>query len=188
MKKNKISCPVWVRRLITIPFRKLVQNPDKILELHIKPGMKVLEVGPSLGFFSIPMAKRVGAQGKIYCVDIQASYLEELEKRAQKAGVEKQIETRLNSPISLQIHDLNEKLDFAFLFSVVHEVQNQLNLFIELSLSLKPGSKVLFCEPQSLVSKVIFEESLRIAKRCSLKLVKTLKIKGSHAALLIKDE
>jgi len=51
--------------------RRLFQDPETILSPYIKSGMKVLEVGPGMGFFSLPMARLIGETGRIYCVDLQ---------------------------------------------------------------------------------------------------------------------
>jgi predicted O-methyltransferase YrrM len=70
-----------------IPLRKLQHNPVKILAPYIKPGMKAMDFGPAMGYFSIPLAKLTGTKGKVYCVDIQEKMLEKLKQRAVKYGV-----------------------------------------------------------------------------------------------------
>ena len=75
-------CPVWVGYLLASPLRKIFQNPDKILSAYVKEGMKVLDIGCAMGFFSLPMARMVGSGGKVICVDIQPNMLSSLKKRA----------------------------------------------------------------------------------------------------------
>ncbi|MEA1968069.1 MAG: hypothetical protein U9N77_07605 [Thermodesulfobacteriota bacterium] len=62
---------IWVGHLLASPIRKLLQNPEKILSPHIKPGMTVLDIGCAMVFFSLPMAWMTGPDGKVVCMDIQ---------------------------------------------------------------------------------------------------------------------
>jgi 2-polyprenyl-3-methyl-5-hydroxy-6-metoxy-1,4-benzoquinol methylase len=53
-------CPFWVGYLLLSPVRKLITNPDRILRPYVKPGMRVLDAGTAMGFFSLPLARAVG--------------------------------------------------------------------------------------------------------------------------------
>ena len=64
-------CPLWVGYLLASPIRKLLQNPKKILSPYIEEDMKVLDIGCAMGFFSIPLARLIGSNGKVICVDMQ---------------------------------------------------------------------------------------------------------------------
>jgi ubiquinone/menaquinone biosynthesis C-methylase UbiE len=164
MKNNKTHvCPWWLGYTFLIPIRKYQHDPEKILAPHIKEGMSVMDYGSAMGYFSIPMAKYVGKNGKVYCVDIQYKMLEKLEKRAIIYGVKDTIKTLLvgkeyNPP------ELKEKIDFALLFAVVHEVPDKVKLFQELFQVLKPNGKILFAEPKGHVKQRDFDKSLGIAR------------------------
>jgi len=62
--------PMWFGYLHLNPLRKLLQNPDKILGPYVNEAMIVADIGCAMGFFSLPLAKMVGANGKVICVDI----------------------------------------------------------------------------------------------------------------------
>ena len=80
-------CPWWsVPFTIDPPFRRLVHDPQKIVGPYVKPGMTVMDVGCGVGWFSIPMARMVGDQGKVIAVDLQPQMLDMLRRRAEKAG------------------------------------------------------------------------------------------------------
>jgi ubiquinone/menaquinone biosynthesis C-methylase UbiE len=170
------------------PIRKLFQNPDKILKPFIQPGMRVLEPGSAMGFFTLPAATLAGPQGKIICVDIQTGMLDRLKKRAHKAGLTARIETRLNSSESLEINDLKEKVDFAFAIAMVHEVPGQENFFKELAGALKPGAKFLFAEPRGHVTKQAFQQSLFYAQKHGLELLEQGQAYGGWNAILKKPD
>ncbi len=85
-------CPVWMGYFLANPLRKLYQNPKKILRPYIKEGMKIIDIGSAMGFFSIPAAKFAGNKGKVICIDLQEEMLGRLKTRAVKAKVFDRIE------------------------------------------------------------------------------------------------
>ncbi len=179
-------CPVWVGFLLANPLRRLLTRPESLLAPYVKPGMTVVEVGPAMGFFSIPMAQLIGPSGRLVTVDVQEGMLKRLRKRATKAGVADRIDVRLCPPDSLGIGDLSGTADFGFLFAVAHEVPNQGNLFTEVAAALKPGATLLFAEPAGHVKDEEFAASLALAKQAGMSVADRPHIKGSVAALLRK--
>jgi ubiquinone/menaquinone biosynthesis C-methylase UbiE len=181
------TCPVWVGRLMISPLRKLMQHPEKILSNYIQPGMNILEIGPAMGFFSLPMAKMLDNKGQVYCVDIQVEMLDKLKKRAEHASLGERISTIVSTPDNLMVNNLYEKIDFCLLFAVVHEVPGKIMLFDEVYKTLKPGGEVLFSEPKGHVSPAEWMQSLSIAESSGLKKIRNIKISGSHGILLKKE-
>src|SRR5512139_1307428 len=96
-------CPVWVGYLLANPVRALVQDPKKILGPHIAPGMRVLDIGCAMGFFSLPLARLVGPGGGVVCVDLQQTMLDSLARRARRANLLDRIEIRRCDADSLRI-------------------------------------------------------------------------------------
>jgi len=139
--------------LLLNPLRKLIENPKTMLGPYIEEGMTVLEPGPGMGYFTIPMARMVGETGRIVAVDMSEAMLKGLSKRATRARLADRIEFRHNShPATLGLDDLMGKVDFATAIHVVHEVPDQTLFFRELLMALKPGGKVLMVEPRGPVS------------------------------------
>ncbi|HEX2982581.1 MAG TPA: class I SAM-dependent methyltransferase, partial [Ignavibacteriales bacterium] len=138
----------------------------------------------AMGFFSLPMARLVGPQGRVYCADIQQKMLDKLTKRAEKAGL-KNIEPRLIYDGS-SLDNLTGQMDFCLLFAVVHEVTDRDELFALISLVLKPNGKVLFAEPAGHVSEKNFNDSIKAAARHGLKVSAAQDIAKSRAVLLKK--
>jgi ubiquinone/menaquinone biosynthesis C-methylase UbiE len=157
-------CPVWIGYLLALPVRRLVQKPERILSPYIKSGMTVLDIGPGMGFFSLPMARMVGQTGKVVCVDLQAGMLERLKKRAAKAGLADRLETRLCKEDSLCIDDLAAKIDFALAFAMVHEMTHPDELFLQLQKVLKPGGSCLVAEPTGHVTADAFRQTIAMAQ------------------------
>jgi 2-polyprenyl-3-methyl-5-hydroxy-6-metoxy-1,4-benzoquinol methylase len=167
MEKQHV-CPWWLGYTFIIPFRKYQHDPRKICGPHIKPGMTVMDYGCAMGYFSIPLAQMTGAQGKVYCVDIQEKMLAKLQKRAVKYGVSSIIET-LQVGKNYNTSNFKETLDFVLLFMVVHEVPDKAGLFNDMFAMLKPGGKILFFEPKGHVKRDDFEHSLQLAKTAGFK-------------------
>ena len=177
-------CPVWVGYLLANPVRAVFQNPEKILAPHVAPGMRVLDVGCAMGFFSLPLARLVGPGGRVICVDLQQTMLDSLERRARRAGLLDRIEIRRCDADSLRIPDLHEQIHFALLFAVAHEVVNPARLFTEVRGALRPGGRIVFAEPKGHIPRNAFDESVNVAERSGLRKIDGLRIPWSHAALL----
>jgi len=74
---------------------KLFQNPERYSDAYVKPGWTVLDVGPGMGYFTIPLAKLVGVTGKVIAADLQQQMLDGIQHRAIKAGVQERIQLHL---------------------------------------------------------------------------------------------
>ena len=122
-------CPAWLGYLLASPLRKLFQNPEKILGPYVKAGMMVLDMGCAMGFFSLPLARMVGKEGIVVCVDIQEKMIRSLRKKALKARVADRIITRVCDQNSLGLNEFDNKIDFILAFAVVHEVPDVLGFF-----------------------------------------------------------
>jgi 2-polyprenyl-3-methyl-5-hydroxy-6-metoxy-1,4-benzoquinol methylase len=184
MEKQHI-CPWWLGYTLILPIRKYQHDPQKILQPHIQPEMKVMDYGSAMGYFSIPLAKMVGEKGVVFCVDIQQKMLEKLEKRAVKYHVSDVVKPLL---VGKNYHpdDLQGKLDFALLFAVVHEVPDQKTLFMDVYSMLKPGGKIIFAEPKGHVKTEDFEQSLQIARNSGFTILEEKPMKKGLNALLMK--
>ncbi len=179
-------CPVWVGYFLASPIRKLFQNPQKILSQYVENGMKVLDVGCAMGFFSLPLAQMVGSKGKVICIDVQEKMIRSLEKRAQKAGLSNRIETRTCHHDSLGLHDLKEEFDFVFASAVVHEVPDASKFFSEIYETMKPNGKFLVIEPNVHVSEKHFERTVSVAEQKGFKIIESPRAGRSHVVLLGK--
>jgi ubiquinone/menaquinone biosynthesis C-methylase UbiE len=184
----KRVCPVWVGYLLASPVRKLFQNPERILGSYVEEGMKVVDIGCAMGFFSLPLARMVGSNGKVICVDVQEKMIRSLEKRARKAGLSSRVETRTCHPDSLCVDDLKEQIDFALASAVVHEVPDASRFFSEAYKVMKPTGRLLIVEPKGHVSKNAFDRTVSVAEQSGFRVKKNPQIPRSRSILLGKKE
>lgn len=185
MEKNHV-CPYWLGYFLINPIRKLMHNPKRILGTYIRPGMTVIDYGSAMGYFSIPLAKMVGKQGKVFCFDIQDKMLEKLISRARKARVEEIVVPRLITANGNSNQMANHTADFTLLFAVTHEVDDKVQLFSFLSRKMKINALLLFAEPRGHVNAVSFKQSVLLAEKEGFRKVRDLEISKSHAILLEK--
>jgi FkbM family methyltransferase len=182
--RNKHVCPWYCCFTFDNIFRKGFQNPYKILSGYLKAGDTVLDVGPGQGFFSIPMAKMVGENGRVIAIDIQKKMLDILEHRAQKENVADRILFKL---VSVTNYGINSEVDFALAFWMVHEVPDKKALLQSIYDSMKHGKQFLVAEPYLHVTNRMMEETVKTAQGVGFTLINRPKIFFSRAALLRKD-
>jgi len=179
-------CPWYIGYFLINPLRRFLQDPDEILAPYVKPGMRVLEVGPGMGYFSLPIARLAGETGRVYCVDMEERMLSRLKKRSARAGLSGRIEPRLCSRASLGLEGLDGTMDFALAFAVVHEVPDQMNLFAEIHRALRPGGLLLVSEPTGHVSGQEFAQTLLKARAAGFSARSSPAITRSLSAVLEK--
>ncbi len=178
--------PWWGGYFMLFPGRSLLQNPRKILSPYISEGMTVLEPGSAMGYFTLEMARLAGPTGRVVAVDIQARELAILARRAQRAGLAGRVETRTASPTSLHLEGLESKVDFAFVFAMAHEVDDEEGFFREIFRSLKPGGRMLVSEPVRHVPIKDFEATVAVAEEVGFAALSQPKIWASRSVVFLK--
>ncbi len=180
-------CPWWAGYLLASPVRKwMLGNPENMLAPFVRKGMTVLEPGPGMGFFTLPLARMVGPEGRVVAVDIQAKMLEGLRRRARGAGLHERIDARLAEPDRMGLGDLTGAVDLVLAFAVVHEVPSSEAFFRDVAATLKPGASLFLAEPAGHVRLEIFQQELAEARAAGLKAVSRPTIRRCLAAVLRK--
>ncbi|MFH1050993.1 MAG: class I SAM-dependent methyltransferase [bacterium] len=180
-ENNNHFCPVEHAGILDQWWRKLLQNPHKILKNYIKDGMSVLDIGCGPGFFTIPAANLVGKKGKVVAADFQEGMLEIVKKKIQGTEFESKI---ILHKCESNSTGLKEKFDFILAFYVVHETPNPENFLKEMSSLLKSGGKLLIVEPSFHVKMKEFLSTISLAEKAGLTVVLQPKMFFSRAVLL----
>jgi ubiquinone/menaquinone biosynthesis C-methylase UbiE len=165
----------WLDR----PEREEEEKPSKMLELlACKPGTSVADIGAGSGYHALRLAKQVGAQGKVYAVDIQPEMLALIRQRAKKQKLDNVLPTMgtVSDP------KLPEgQIDTVLLVDVYHEFSHPYEMMEGIVKALKPGGRVAFVEfrfeddqvPIKLVHKMSAKQVLKEMEAFPLKHVKT---------------
>ena len=178
-------CPRWLCFTFDNVFRKLIHNPYKILYPYIKKGNTVLDIGPGIGYFTIPMAKMVGDKGRVIAVDIQREMLSAIRKRAKRAGMLSRVSLQLASSDSLGV---KVRTDFILAFWMVHEIPDKKRFFSQTYSILKKSGRFLLAEPKMHVSKKEFEQIINYARKTGFSMEKSTDIFLSRSVLFFKKE
>ena len=179
--RGRHTCPWWLCFTFDNLLRRLLQNPDEILRPYVAEGITVLDIGPGMGYFSIPLARMVGPRGRVIAVDIQPEMLSALRKRARRASVEERIATHLCQADSI---GLDVKADFALAFWMLHEVPDPSRFFKEMRSVLKASGKLLVSEPVIHVTAKTYAENIEMARSSGFRVTAVPKIFLSRSALL----
>lgn len=169
-------------------FRRLFQNPGKIVGDYIKEGDTVIDLGCGPGYFTLDMARMAGPSGKIHAVDLQP---EMLEKAARKAEREKLQNRIIFHPCAQDKIGLSEtiKADFILAYYMVHETPDHLKFLTEVKNHLKDNGKFLLVEPKFHVTKKHFARIKDICETIGYRILGSPLKKGGHSLLLsLKEE
>jgi len=179
-------CPWWIGYLLASPLRRLSQKPEKVLSPYIKPCETVIDIGCAMGFFSLPLARMVGPDGRVVCVDVQPRMINSLRRRAKRAGLIERMDLRVCPKDSLGVDDLAGKIDFALAFAVAHEVPDVPDLMTQIHNLLNPQGSCLLAEPSGHVNVDEFAKTVAITEKAGLRVIDRPEIKRSHSVLLVK--
>ena len=172
-------CPPSVVKWLNSPFRKLIQNPFKIMKDYVSPGDTVVDLGCGGGYFAVALAKMVGESGKVIAVDLQQEMLNITRDFALKKGILDRITLHLcsNDDIGLA----KDTADFALSFYVLHEVPDKEKFLRQVVDILKPEAHFMLIEPKHHVKD--FQHEIELALNAGLKQVKPVKLLGSKGVL-----
>jgi ubiquinone/menaquinone biosynthesis C-methylase UbiE len=135
--KRSRACPYsWRWMLDNLPRRVVHPLRSTVDGFHIDKGQTVLELGPGCGYFSVEVARRVGPEGRVVCVDIQPEMIEALRRRLLRKGVANALPV-VGDALGLPLAD--RSVDCAFLVTVLGEVPDRAKALVELRRVLRAG-------------------------------------------------
>ncbi len=88
-RRKSLPCPSWLYRMVEMenPLAKNSQAKTILAGLGVAEGMTVLDAGCGPGRVTLPLAKAVGADGKVIAVDLQKGMLDVVQRKAQQEGL-----------------------------------------------------------------------------------------------------
>lgn len=145
---------------------------DKIIDkMAIGERQRVAELGcGNFGFFTFPIAKRVGKSGVVFAVDIIKGYLEEIKNRAKEQNLSQINTVWANLEIFKGTKIESNSLDAAFLVNVLHQSDKRVDVIRETYRLLRTGGRLIVIEWSAIDSPLgpsperrIKSESLKLA-------------------------
>jgi ubiquinone/menaquinone biosynthesis C-methylase UbiE len=129
----------WVK-VFDDPERDAWQKPDDVLRaVGVRAGMTVADLGAGTGYFSVHLAKAVGANGRVLAIDVEPKLVDYMKDRAAKAGLAqmKAVLTAVDDP------GLPAKgVDLVLIVDTWHHLDDRLHYLTKLAAGLKPGGRV----------------------------------------------
>ena len=126
------------------PARRIIQRPEQaIAEFGIRPGDRVLELGPGPGYFTPHAARAVSPSGCIVAADLQPAMLGELRRNLAPDALS---HVRMLASDATRLPFRDASFDAAFLIAVLGEVPLPALALDELRRVLRPAGVVSFYE------------------------------------------
>lgn len=107
--------------------------------LKIKEGKSVADIGAGSGWFTVRAAKRVGASGQVFAVEINQEFVDHINRRAQAEGF-KNIRAILGKADDPTLPP--NSVDAVMILKTYHEIAEPIALIKKLRTALKKGGLV----------------------------------------------
>lgn len=109
----------------------------------IKPGMVVADIGAGTGLFTRLFAKEVGPKGKVFAVDIAASFIEHIEKTCKEAEI-KNVVGVLCTADNVKLPP--KSVDLVFICDTYHHFEFPFRTMESIHQALRPGGQVVLID------------------------------------------
>jgi ubiquinone/menaquinone biosynthesis C-methylase UbiE len=136
--KNIYSAHAW-------DARDKWQRADELIKfLKISEGSQVADIGCNEGYLTFKLAKVVEDQGKVHAVDVDQSKLDKLKRYVDERKVKNVVVIKgdYDDPKLPE-----NRLDAVIILDSYHEMDDHDEILQHIKVSLKPGGRLLLCEP-----------------------------------------
>ncbi len=147
--------------------RRLLNSPERLLKDHVKPGMRVMDLGCGPGFYTLSLAAMVREEGHVIAADLQQGMLERLAKKIESTSLEPQVLLHQTTTDRIGV---GANLDVVLAIHVLHEVTDSDVTLGELFERLREGGMILLVEPKVRVSRREWMTTVRGAVRAGFEL------------------
>jgi ubiquinone/menaquinone biosynthesis C-methylase UbiE len=128
-------------------YRQVLENPDRLAALQVnrvvealalRPGMRVGDLGAGTGVFTLPMAKVVGNEGRVYAIDVDSGLLAIVAEKARANGLAN-VQTVVAGATDPRVP---EPVDLLFICDTMHHLPDQRSYVQQFAKLLRPGGRV----------------------------------------------
>ncbi|HKQ76004.1 MAG TPA: methyltransferase domain-containing protein [Blastocatellia bacterium] len=119
------------------------QRPGEVMDaMAVKAGHRVADIGCGFGYFTFRLAARVGAEGKVYAVDIDEEAIKKVRQSKEREKLE-QVEPTLGESADPR---LPNDLDAVLIVDTYHEFRDYDRMMQSVFRSLKPGGRLVIID------------------------------------------
>ncbi|MGB5811845.1 MAG: class I SAM-dependent methyltransferase [Polyangiales bacterium] len=124
--------------------REVVEQQEAIVDqIKLSAGMIVADIGAGTGLFTLPIATRVGSDGKVLAVDIVPAFLARVRERAEEANLQQVIVVE-GTEKSTTLPEAS--VDVAFMCNTYHHIEFPQTYMRSLRDALKPGATLVLID------------------------------------------
>ena len=109
----------------------------------VRPGMAVADIGAGTGLFTRLFATRVAPAGKVYAVDISATFIENILRTCREQGLGN-VEGIVNTPRDVTLPDAS--IDLAFMTDTYHHFEYPASMLASLRRALRTGGELVIID------------------------------------------
>ncbi len=148
-------------------------NPQKIVaQLEMRPGMKVAHFGCGTGYFTFPIAGKIGEKGTIWALDILEHKIELIRSNTKVLGLGNVIVKRVNleKPNGSGLED--GSADWVVMVNMLYQNSRQNQILGEAKRILNSTGRILLIDWKTASGSFGPEMHTRIAKEDLLKMIR----------------
>lgn len=147
LKLHSQPAPPIIGPFLNSLLRRLTQPPARVIARSgVKPGMTILDLGCGSGAFTLPAARVVGEQGKVYALDIQPAMLRQLERRLARQRNHDIGNVELKKASAYELPFPDESLDLVMSVAAFHEIPDKPRALREVKRVLKKSGTLALTE------------------------------------------
>jgi ubiquinone/menaquinone biosynthesis C-methylase UbiE len=144
------------------PQRDAYQKPHEvIMALGLREGEIIADIGAGSGYFTFRLAQHVGANGRVYAVDVSPDMIVFMNRRIRDLQL-KNVITVLAVPDDPLL--MNSSIDRFFICDTWHHIQNQTQYLELMKKMLRPGGQVIMIDFHKKETPVGAPMEMRIAR------------------------
>ena len=133
----------WIKRF-EIESREVFACREQILRaIELAPGMAVADIGAGTGLYMAALSHAVGAEGKIFAVDISPNFVKHLRKRSRDEALDN-VEVVLCSDKDVNLKP--NSVDRAFICDVYHHFEYPENSLASIYRAMRDGGKLILVD------------------------------------------
>ncbi len=148
---NRESAPIVSDSFSTEDARDRLGEAEAVIAFAgVTPGMSVADIGAGEGYYTVRLARAVGAKGRVLAQDIVPETRDRLGVRVEREGLDN-VTVRLGLPDDPKLPSAS--FDRIFLVHMYHEVEQPYPFLWHLRAGLKPGGLVVVVDAKRPVKR-----------------------------------